>query len=244
MVQNDLREFTIRNELGDTAYHSYYEEQVMLQQIREGRPDEAVAYHLEMDEKVGLFSKSEYEHWQVMIVMAVTLCSRAAIEGGLTPVEAYGLSGYYIRMMNNCKTVNSLKAWRNRAVRHFAQSVADLRKNNRDGDYTRQVKDYIAQHYREKIYLADIAEAVCINQTYLSKVFAKETGETVQEYICKVRVERAANLLRYSDEEIATIALYVNFPSQSYFGKMFRKYMGITPLEYRKKYGTAEYTSA
>ena len=67
---------------------------------------------------------------------------------------------------------------------------------------------------------------------------------TIQEYICKVRVERAANLLRYSDEEISAIALYVNFPSQSYFGKMFRKYMGMTPLEYRKRYGTAEYTSA
>lgn len=244
MVQNDLREFTIKNEIEDDTYHSYCEEQKMLQQVREGHADEAVEYHMEMDDKVGDLSRSEYEHWKIMTVMAVTLCCRAAIEGGLTPTESYGLSGYYIRKMDCCKTVESLKRWRNQAVRHFAQSVADLKANKGDGDYTRQAKDYIARHYREKIYLADIADAICINQTYLSKLFAREAGMTIQEYICKVRVERAANLLRYSDEEISTIALYVNFPSQSYFGKMFRKYMGMTPLEYRKRYGTAEYTSA
>lgn len=244
MVQNDLREFTIKNEIEDVTYHSYCEEQVMLQQVREGHADEAVRHHLAMDDKVGELSRSEYEHWKIMTVMSVTLCCRAAIEGGLTPTEAYGLSGYYIRKMDGCNSVEALKRWRNQAVRHFAQSVADMKENNGDGDYTRQAKNYIARHYREKIYLADIAEAICINQTYLSKLFTKEAGMTIQEYICKVRVERAANLLRYSDEEIATIAIYVNFPSQSYFGKMFRKYMGITPLEYRKRYGTAEYTSA
>ena len=244
MVQNSLKEFTIKNEMEDTAYHSYYEEQVMLQKVQEGNAEEAVCCHLDMDDKVGAFSRSEYEHWKIMTVIAVTLCSRAAIEGGLTPEEAYGLSGFYIRKMERCKTVESLKKWRDQAVRHFAQSVAELKKTDTVGDYTRQVKDYIARHYREKIYLADIAKAIGLNQTYLSKVFAQETGETIQEYICKVRVERAANLLRYSDEEIATIALYVNFPSQSYMGKMFRKYMGMTPLEYRKQFGTAEYVSA
>lgn len=244
MVQNELRDFTIKNEIEDDTYHSYSEEKKMLQQVREGHPDEAVEYHMEMDKKVAALSKSEYEHWKIMTVMAVTLCCRAAIEGGLSPMEAYSLSGYYIRKMNCCNTAESLKNWRNQAVRHFAQSVADLEKIKGDGDYTRQTKDYIARHYREKIYLADIADAININQTYLSKLFAREAGMTIQEYICKVRVERAANLLRYSDEEIATIALHVNFPSQSYFGKMFRKYMGLTPLEYRKKYGTAEYTSA
>lgn len=243
MVQNSLREFTIKNEMEDTTYHSYLEEQVMLQQVRDGKVEEAVLYHLDMDDKVGAFSKSDYEHWKIMTVMAVTLCSRAAIEGGLPPSEAYGLSGYYLREMEKCKSAEALKKWRNEAVRHFAQSVADLKKNHAGGDYTRQVKDYVARHYREKIYVADIAEAIHINQSYLSKVFVKETGLTVQEFICKTRVERAANLLRYSDEAIAEIALYVNFPSQSYFGKMFRKYMKLTPLEYRKQYKTAEYTT-
>lgn len=242
MVQNSLREFTIKNEMEDTTYHSYMEEQRMLDQVRNGNAEEAVACHLAMDSKVGMLSESEQEHWKIMTVMAVTLCSRAAIEGGLTPSEAYGLSCFYIRKIESCSTKDELKKLRNTAVRHFAECMSDLKKYSAEGDYTRQVKDYVARHYREKIYLSDIAEAIHINQTYLSKIFARETGETIQEYICKIRVERAANLLRYSDEEISEIALYVNFPSQSYLGKMFRKYMGITPLEYRKEYGTAEYS--
>lgn len=100
MVQNELRDFTIKNEIEDDTYHSYSEEKKMLQQVREGHPDEAVEYHMEMDKKVAALSKSEYEHWKIMTVMAVTLCCRAAIEGGLSPMEAYSLSGYYIRKMN------------------------------------------------------------------------------------------------------------------------------------------------
>ena len=77
MVQNSLKEFTIKNEMEDTAYHSYYEERVMLQKVQEGNAEEAVCCHLDMDDKVGAFSRSEYEHWKIMTVIAVTLCSRS-----------------------------------------------------------------------------------------------------------------------------------------------------------------------
>lgn len=71
----------------------------------------------------------------------------------------------------------------------------------------------------------------------------KETGERLQDYIVRFRVERAANLLMYSEEGISDIAEYVNFPSQSYLGKVFKKYKGMTPQKYRDKFKPREFES-
>ena len=79
------------------------------------------------------------------------------------------------------------------------------------------------KHYREKIYLEDIAEALGISPTYLSKLFKKETGQCLQDYINEERVFRAANLLIYSELSLTEIAEYVHFPNQSYFGKIFKQ---------------------
>ena len=82
-----------------------------------------------------------------------------------------------------------------------------------------------------------------IGSAYLLSFFSKETGIRIQDYITQFRVDKAANLLTYSDESIAFIAEYVKFPSQSYFGSVFKKYKQMTPREYREKYKVAEFVT-
>ena len=107
--------------------------------------------------------------------------------------------------------------------------------------YVEQCKDYVAKHYREKIYLDEIAEILGVSSSYLSRLFRKETGTCLQDYITEFRVERAANLLIYSKEPLPRIAEYVNFPSQSYFGKIFKKYKQMTPGKYRELHKPREF---
>ena len=97
------------------------------------------------------------------------------------------------------------------------------------------------KHYREKIYLEDVAEALKISPTYLSRLFKRETGQNFQDYINEVRVDRAANLLKYSEMSLSEISQYVNFPNQSYFGKIFKKYKNMTPRAYRDSNKPAEF---
>ena len=78
-----------------------------------------------------------------------------------------------------------------------------------------------------------IAEALDISPSYLSRLFHRETGTKLQDYIVEVRIDRAAELLLYSSLSISDIAVYVNFPNQSYFTKLFKKVKGITPFSYR-----------
>ena len=69
---------------------------------------------------------------------------------------------------------------------------------------------------------------------YLSALFHKETGQTLTVFIHKVLIEKAQNLLAYSDYSLGEISTYLNFSSQSYFISIFKRYTGITPGQYRK----------
>ena len=89
--------------------------------------------------------------------------------------------------------------------------------------------------------MEEVAEALGISPTYLSRLFKRETGQCLQDFINEERVKRAANLLRYSDMGLTEIAQYVNFPNQSYFGKIFKKYTNMTPRAYRDFYKPAEF---
>ena len=103
-----------------------------------------------------------------------------------------------------------------------------------------RARDYIRKHYRETIRLEDMAEALGISPSYLSRLFRRETGACLQDAIAEVRVQRAAELLLYSRLSLSEIAIYVHFPNQSYFTKVFKKVMGTTPMTYRSQNSASE----
>ena len=123
----------------------------------------------------------------------------------------------------------------NRAIEELAGRVAEKLNKPRGFGYVERCRDYIQKHYREKIYLEDIAETLGLSPTYLSRLFKKETGIFIQDAINEERVFRAANLLLYSELSLTEIAQYVGFPNQSYMGKIFKKLRNMTPMTYRDR---------
>ncbi|MBR4392495.1 MAG: helix-turn-helix transcriptional regulator [Oscillospiraceae bacterium] len=220
----------------EEAYkHTYREEQQLLQAAREGRTADVIRLSEKLDEDSGRLSSTDIGHWRTLAVVGITLVSRAAIEGGVPPETAYRLSGYYIGKCTNTEERAALRHYRNQAIEDLVNRVNEIRKKPQGYGYTAKCRDYIQKHFREKIYIEDIAEPMGISAGYLAKLFRKETGLSIQEYVNQVRVERAANLLIYSDKSLPAIADYVHFPTQSYFGKIFRELKGMTPNEYRRK---------
>jgi YesN/AraC family two-component response regulator len=98
------------------------------------------------------------------------------------------------------------------------------------------VKKYIADHLQDKIRAEDLAELVHMNDQYLMRLFKKETGMSVTEYLTDQRMEVAAGLLRKTDRSINFIACCTGCEDSSYFTKLFKKYSGCTPKEYRAIY--------
>ena len=220
----------------DDAYrHGYKEEQLLMQAIREGRSADAVRLAESMDRDSGRLSPDYVRHRRNLALIGIALCARAAIEGGVSPGSAYRISGYYIRKCDEASNPAHMLHYRNRAIEELTERVAE--KLNKPGGsiYVEQCKAYVKQHYREKLYLEEIAGAIGISPSYLSRLFRRETGICLQDFINEERVFRAENLLLYSDLSLTEIAAYVHFPNQSYFGKIFRQVKGVTPKEFRQR---------
>lgn len=233
--------FDIKSEDEDIYRHSYQEERHILEAVKEGNVEEAVRLTKEMDSNIGRLGTGEVEHWRNLSIVAITLCARAAIEVGVMPAVSYRLSGYYINKCSACEDIRQILTFRNHAVEEMARRVREQKERHHTSSYTEQCKDYVYQNYRKKIYLEEIADILGISSSYLSRLFKKETGISLQDFINDVRVKKAANLLIYSEETLPGIAEYVNFPSQSYFGKIFKQKMQMTPKQYRELYKPTEF---
>lgn len=98
-----------------------------------------------------------------------------------------------------------------------------------------EVKRYILQNYQKDIGLNEVAEEVFLNPKYLSDLFKRETGQTFMNYLTEVRMENAKQALRRVDLKIYEVAESVGYHNPRNFVKMFKKYSGITPMEYRNQ---------
>ena len=94
-----------------------------------------------------------------------------------------------------------------------------------------------------KPIMQEIADETGKSRSYLSRKFSKEAGISIQDYILDQRLQAAANMLKFSDFEIADIAEYLCFSSQSYFGDQFKKKNNMTPAEYRKRNKSIEFSA-
>lgn len=231
----------LRTDEEGVYHHTYQEERQLLDCVRTGRPEEALHYTRRMDEDLGRMSDKAMNQWRNTAIVGITLCIRAAIEGGVSPAVAYQLSDFYIGKCDSARDISEIIRYRNAAVERIAMTVQEELGRRHTSSYVEQCKDYIHKNYRQKIYLEDVAGGLGVSAGYLSRLFVRETGVRFQDYVVQVRVERAANLLTYSEESLSRIAEYVNFPSQSYFGRVFKEHKGVSPKKYRELHKPREF---
>lgn len=98
----------------------------------------------------------------------------------------------------------------------------------------RDIQNYIAEHLDE-VTRAKLSEAFYLSPNYLSRLFRKETGTGLSEYIQNARMQMARRLLLQNKLSINQIAIETGYPSFAHFSKQFKKFFGMTPGEYRKR---------
>lgn len=169
-------------------------------------------------------------------IVILTLASRAAIRGGMDPETSFTIEDAYAQQIEKLQTEEEIDRVAREAEFYYTAEVAKLRQARRDDDLTARCKTYIQQHIQEPLRLSGIAKAFRLSTDYLSAHFSQITGMPLKEYILQEKARQAADLLRYTDYPINVISSYLSFSSQSHFGQVFRKYMGMTPKIYRNKY--------
>ena len=236
-------EADVRIDTEDIYHHTYQEEVKTMDYIREGNLEEVVGAVELLASTAGKLSENEIRNERNLGICSITLATRAAIEGGAAPAKAYKLSDLYINKIDQCKRMTEIFEYRKRSLYDFAKLVVEERAKRANSRYTEQCKEYIRKYYHQKIYISDIAKALGISESHLSRIFKKETGESIQEYSMHMRIERAENLLKYSEASLTEISEYLCFSSQSHFGKVFKVYKNMTPKQKRDNYKSQEFVT-
>ena len=123
-----------------------------------------------------------------------------------------------------------------RAMRLIA-AIAPIR-SPRDMPTLRRAREYLHAHFCEAVTMRDVARAAAVHPVYLGQMFHRELGETVADYVKRLRVRASAEQLARGDTPIAQIAFEHGFCDQSHFQRVFKKFCGVTPAKFRSSLAT------
>lgn len=125
-------------------------------------------------------------------------------------------------------------------IKNISENIrggAERSREQQDGDIVKQVRKYLDENYLKKVNLNQVAEAVSVSSFYLDRIFKKETGISVGQYLIHRKLGHAQSLLTDTDEPIVKIAEMVGYDNPSYFSQLFKKKFGVTPRAYRDNLG-------
>ncbi len=182
---------------------------------------------------LGKLSDNPLQNVKYHFVVTAALIARYCIEGGMEHEAAYSLSDVYIQRVDKCTLIKQISQLHTEMSMDYTQRMKKLRKNRVFSKQIVECIDYIYSNLHKKILITELAQYTGLNPSYLSRLFKKETGITVSEYIQIKKIETAKNMLKYSSYLTSQISSILAFPNQSYFIEVFRKRTGMTPKKYQ-----------
>lgn len=210
-----------------------HRESDLLENIRQGKYEKVHVLDYDILRKnMAMWTEDTSKVFEYNTVAGITGAIRAAIDGGLRPDDAYDISEIILKELARADTIEQMHDCFDIACKVFARAVHQS-KREQSSYLMEQCRLYISRNITKKIYLADIADYLKVNPSYLSRVFSQKEGITLEKYIQREKVQVACNLLKFSNSTVTEIALYVGFQSQSAFSAAFKKWAGLSPSEYR-----------
>ncbi len=144
-------------------------------------------------------------------------------EEGLDPAE----------LMDRAESVRDWQMLIEKPVEHYIRSTRAI--TQPQGSQTiRKALAFIQANFTRDLTLEEVAGQAGVSKSYLSRIFPEYTGKHFCSYLQQLRIERAKELLRFTDEHIYEIASKVGFWNSRYFCKVFRDTVGMTPADYRR----------
>lgn len=181
---------------------------------------------------IGILSTSSLRQTQNMLEVLVTICSRAAISGGLPPSIAYSLSDKFMIAVEKMPEQNDFSIGYELIVA-FTNAVKSYRLPESSNYIIKRAQKYIDSHLFSSLSLASVSSVLNLNKNYLSSIFKREMGMTITEYIACRKINYAKYLLDTTELSLSEIAYRLSFSSQSAFSNTFKKVTSKTPKAFR-----------
>lgn len=186
-------------------------------------------------EGMGILSSNQVRNIRYHFVISTAMITRYCVDGGMELERAYRLSDYYIFHMDELKTIDDIAALHDRMVLDFTGNMALLRNRKVISKSILKCIDYIYKNIDTRILTYELAEYVGLSENYLSRLFSKELGISLSDYIREKKIDKATLLLKYTDMSAAEIANQLSFSSQSHFIQIFKKSTGVSPKKYKDR---------
>ncbi|MEC2346178.1 AraC family transcriptional regulator [Paenibacillus barengoltzii] len=209
-------------------------EQELLEAIRMG--DEATA--LQVMRKINELEAAVLATYPLRskknaLIASCTLFTRAIIQGGVDPEIAFHLSDTLILEIEK---LNDLEALAQFEYEMLVQFVMTIQREREELPYSHLVKlaiHYIRQHIFDDLTLPHIANHLGVHPSYLSDRFRRETGVPLMKYINSRKIEESKYMLIYTNRSISEVAFHFKFCNQSYYTRLFKEFVGMTPKQFR-----------
>lgn len=222
-------------EKGGHLHNPYQHEQKKLGSIRAGNLKLLEECQNEVwPGEIGQLADNPLRQEKNLSIVVISIACRAAIDGGVAPQKAFSMSDVFISNIERMTQVLPIQAAVVEYEREFARAVEQVKHDSEHNRYVERAKEYVAEHIDESIRVVQIGEAVGINENYLTGLFHKYEGITLQHYIRKEKVRQAKELLLYSSYSCSEIAALLCFSTQSHFSSAFKREVGMTPAKYRE----------
>lgn len=232
LINESIQRYKSFSSLAPSQY-PYEKEQELITKVKTGDSVQAKAL---LNELLGYVFFAEGNNLEVIKTRAIELCSllsRAAIEGGATNDTILKLNNHFLKNLQEIQNLDDLCYKLQEVLDAFTANMFDYipAKNH---EIIKKAIQYISRHFTENLTLEEVAGHVHLNAAYFSSMFKQSTGSSFKEYLNMVRVEESKRLLANTDYTIVDIAIAAGFEDQSYFSRVFKKYTGLTPRQYRQ----------
>lgn len=217
------------------VHNDYYKEKFMLKAVSDGNLAE-YRHRMRVFVQSGIFGNmatSELRNAKNLLIAAVTIFCRAAIEGGLYYETAFEISDQCCQNIEKMQSVESST----QAIQDIGELFVKRVRSARQYSHNRaiyEIQDYVYKNLNSHIELSVLAKNVGYSKNYVCQIFKDDTGQTINEYINKEKIREAQYQLLFSNSSVTDISRLLGFSDPSYFTKVFIKYARVSPLAYRK----------
>lgn len=220
-----------------TLHNTLASEQTMLTYVRRGDSAGLREWTKSVPAiRPGVLAGDTLRQLKNTFIVTATLVSRSAIRGGMPIDEALTLSDAYIQKCELLSSIERITNLQYRMIFDYTERVEKLRLGKAPSKFVLDVTNFVRRHLSDPITTEDVANALFLSRSRISVKFKEETGITITDFILKEKTDEAKRLLRYSDKPAVAISNFLGFSSQSHFSRVFKKYAGCVPHEYRKRY--------
>ncbi|QQO10496.1 helix-turn-helix domain-containing protein [Breznakiella homolactica] len=208
-------------------------ERMLMAALRRGDNDTGRKILNELLGNLFFSNPDNFKYMQFRAIELVVLLSRAAFDPSTTEDSVLETNNRYLRRIQEAQNVEELTDILHIIVDRMASQIFSFR-GARHAAALRRAERYIWENFSRKISLPEIAAASGLSAPYFSTIFKEEMGENLSSYLNRLRVEKASHLLTETMLSLSEIAGICGFEDQSWFSKIFKQYMGVSPGKYRE----------